>query len=377
MYKVVTVIGTRPEIIKLSNTLTELDKYTNHIIVHTGQNYDYELNEIFFKDLGLRKPDYFLNVENTSSIVAISQILEKIDKVLEKEKPDAFLIYGDTNSCLSVIAAKKRKIPIFHMEAGNRCFDERVPEEVNRKVVDHLSDINITLSEHARRYLIAEGIKAERIIKLGSSMKEVLNDNKDKINNSNVLNKLNLTKGDYFVVSIHREENLDIDNNFEKLIESLNNIASTFNKKIIFSVHPRTRKKIDKLNGTLKIDGRIEMLKPLGFIDYISLQKNAFCTISDSGTITEESSILGFPAVTIRNNHERPEGMDEGTVIMTGVDSDCIISSINIVTGQFNENKTNPVHIVQDYDIDNVSIKMVRIINSYIGYVNREIWKKH
>lgn len=377
MYKVVTVIGTRPEIIKLSNTLTELDKYTNHIIVHTGQNYDYELNEIFFKDLGLRKPDYFLNVENTSSIVAISQILEKIDKVLEKEKPDAFLIYGDTNSCLSVIAAKKRKIPIFHMEAGNRCFDERVPEEVNRKVVDHLSDINITLSEHARRYLIAEGIKAERIIKLGSSMKEVLNDNKDKINNSNVLNKLNLTKGDYFVVSIHREENLDIDNNFEKLIESLNNIASTFNKKIIFSVHPRTRKKIDKLNGTLKIDGRIEMLKPLGFIDYISLQKNAFCTISDSGTITEESSILGFPAVTIRNNHERPEGMDEGTVIMTGVDSDCIISSINIVTGQFNDTKTNPIHIVQDYDIDNVSIKMVRIINSYIGYVNREIWKKH
>lgn len=376
MYKIMTVVGTRPEIIKLSKVINELDKHTNHILVHTGQNYDYELNEIFFKDLDIRKPDYFLDIDNTSSTKAISQVILKVDEILDKEKPDAFLVYGDTNSCLSVICAKRKKIPIFHMEAGNRCFDDRVPEEINRRIVDHVSDINITLTEHSRRYLISEGIRPERIIKLGSCMKEILNDSIEKIKKSNILEQLNLNQREYFVISMHREENLDIGNNFTQLINSLNNIAVHFNKKIIFSLHPRTRKKIEQMKDILNIDNRIIFLKPLGFIDYIALQTKSYCTISDSGTITEESSILNFPAITIRNAHERPEGMDEGTIVMTGTNSDLIIDSIEIITKQFIQNNERPTNIVKDYDVDNVSIKMIRIIISYIGYVNREVWRK-
>ncbi|MDK2587407.1 UDP-N-acetylglucosamine 2-epimerase (non-hydrolyzing) [Romboutsia sedimentorum] len=373
MMKIMTIIGTRPEIIKLSRVINELDKYTNHILVHSGQNYDYELNEIFFKDLEIRKPDYFLDSAKKNAIETISDILVKVDKLLKKEKPDALLIYGDTNTCLSVIAAKKNKIPIFHMEAGNRCFDLRVPEEVNRKIVDHLSDINFTLTEHARKYLEEEGIRPETIIKSGSSMKEVFKYNMDKINNSNILEKLSLKPKEYFVVSAHREENLDIDDNFIKLINSLNKVANHYDKKLIFSTHPRTQKKIELIKN-LELDERIVILKPLGFFDYIKLQLNAYCTLSDSGTITEESSILGFPAITIRNSHERPEGMDEGTLIMSGLNYETIKTSIDIVVGQ---SKENSMYIVKDYDIENVSKKIVRCIISYIDYINRNIWKKY
>lgn len=371
MYKIVTVVGTRPEIIKLSNVIKELDKYTNHILVHTGQNYDYELNEIFFKDLNIRKPDYFLNIENNNPIHAISQILIKVDEVLEKEKPDAFLVYGDTNSCLSVISAKKRKIPIFHMEAGNRCFDQRVPEEVNRKIVDHISDINMTISKHAKEYLIREGIKPQTVIKTGSCMKEVLEEQKGNIEKSNILEKLNIVEDEYFVVSIHREENLDIEKNLITLIETLNHLSDHFNKSIIFSVHPRTKKKLEKNN--IKLNERVKLLKPLSFIDYIKLQQKSYCTISDSGTITEEASILNFKAITIRENHERPEGMDFGTLIMSGLDKKSVVNAIKTVVGQHEDKKTK---LVDDYDIDDVSTKVVRIILSYIGYVNREIWRK-
>lgn len=373
MIKVMTIIGTRPEIIKLSRVINELDKYTNHIIVHSGQNYDYELNEVFFKDLEIRKPNYFLNSAKVNAIETIADILVKVNELLDIEKPDAILIYGDTNTCLSVIAAKKKKIPIFHMEAGNRCFDLRVPEEINRKIVDHLSDINFTLTEHARKYLEAEGIRPETIIKSGSSMKEVFKYNMDKINQSSILKSLSLNPKDYFVVSAHREENLDIDNNFAQLLTSLNKIANHYDKKIIFSTHPRTQKKIDLIEN-LELDQRIVLLKPLGFFDYINLQLNAYCTLSDSGTITEESSILGFPAITIRNSHERPEGMDEGTLIMSGLDYDTIQNSIDIVVGQSSDNCMN---IVKDYDTENVSKKIVRCIVSYIDYINRNVWNKH
>nr|WP_250674259.1 UDP-N-acetylglucosamine 2-epimerase (non-hydrolyzing) [Paeniclostridium ghonii]MCM0166387.1 UDP-N-acetylglucosamine 2-epimerase (non-hydrolyzing) [Paeniclostridium ghonii] len=368
-----TIIGTRPEIIKLSRVINELDKYTNHIIVHSGQNYDYELNEIFFKDLEIRKPDYFLNSAKNDAIETIADILIKVHELLELEKPDALLLYGDTNTCLSVIAAKKKKIPIFHMEAGNRCFDLRVPEEINRKIVDHLSDINFTLTEHARKYLESEGISPETIIKSGSSMKEVFKYHMDKINQSTILESLSLTPKEYFVVSAHREENLDIDDNFVQLINSLNKIAKHYDKKIIFSTHPRTKKKIDLIKD-IDLDKRIILSKPLGFFDYIYLQLNAYCTLSDSGTITEESSILGFPAVTIRNSHERPEGMDEGTLIMSGLNFDTIQNSIDIVVGQ---SKDNCITIVKDYDTENVSKKIVRCIVSYIDYINKNVWKKH
>lgn len=372
MIKVMTIIGTRPEIIKLSRVINELDKYTEHIIVHSGQNYDYELNEIFFNDLEIRKPNYFLDSAKDSTIETIADILVKVDKLLDIEKPDAILLYGDTNTCLSVIAAKRKKIPIFHMEAGNRCFDLRVPEELNRKVIDHLSDINFTLTEHARKYLESEGIKSETIIKSGSSMKEVFNYNYEKINSSNILEKLDLKKQNYFVVSAHREENLDIDDNFVQLIESLNKIANTYDKKIIFSTHPRTRKKLESL-GNIQLDDRISLIKPLGFFDYIKLQINAFCTLSDSGTITEESSILGFPAITIRKAHERPEGMDEATLIMSDLTYNSIKSAIDIVVGQSNDEK---MRIVKDYDVENVSKKIVRCIVSYIDYINRTVWHK-
>jgi len=372
--KVMTMVGTRPEIIKLSRVIGELDKYTEHILVHTGQNYDYELNEIFFEQLGIRKPDYFLNAACANAIETIGNVVIKSNEILEIVKPDAFLLYGDTNSCLSVISAKRLKIPIFHMEAGNRCFDQRVPEEINRKIVDHLSDINMPLSEHARRYLIAEGIPPETIIKTGSPMNEVLFYHQNNIEKSDILEKEKLTKGSYFIVSAHREENIDSEINFNSLLDSLNAISLKYKKKIIVSTHPRTRKKLELL-GLANENPFIEYMKPFGFFDYIKLQMNAFCVISDSGTITEESSILHFPAITIRQAHERPEGMDEGTLIMTGLNANRILESIDVVTSQHSENPTS-IKTIPDYKTDNVSKKVLRIILSYTDYINRTVWHK-
>lgn len=370
-----TIIGTRPEIIKLSRVIAELEKYTEHILVHTGQNYDYELNEVFFHEMGIKKPDYFLDAAGDTPAITIGNVIAKSDELLARIKPDGVLLYGDTNSCLAVISAKRRKIPVFHMEAGNRCFDQRVPEEINRKIVDQLSDINMTLTEHARRYLIAEGIRPESIIKTGSSMKEVLTYHQKEIDRSNILTELELTPKEFFVVSAHREENIDSEQNFNDLLNSLNTIAEKYNKRIIVSTHPRTRKKLESI-GKKVFNPNIEFMKPLGFFDYIALQKNAFCTISDSGTITEESSILGFPAITIRQAHERPEGMDEGTLIMCGLKSDDVLNAIDIVVGQWQENP-NGVHLVQDYDVDNLSKKVVRIIVSYVDYIRRTVWKEY
>lgn len=373
MKKVMTIVGTRPEIIKLSRVIAELEKYTDHILVHTGQNYDYELNEVFFNDMGIKKPDYFLNAAEDNPALTIANVISKSDELFEKINPDAVLLYGDTNSCLSVISAKRRKIPIFHMEAGNRCFDQRVPEEINRKIVDQLSDINMTLTEHARRYLISEGIRPETVIKTGSSMLEVLEYYKKNIESSKILETLGLKEKEFFIVSAHREENVESEKNFGDLLDSLNCIAQTYGKRIIVSTHPRTRKKLEIL-GDKNFNHLIEFMKPLGFFDYITLQKKAFCAISDSGTITEESSILSFPAITIRQAHERPEGMDEGTLIMSGLQSNDIINAINIVTQQSGE---KPMNIVKDYDVNNVSKKVVRIIVSYIDYINRTVWKTY
>jgi UDP-N-acetylglucosamine 2-epimerase (non-hydrolysing) len=372
--KVMTIVGTRPEIIKLSRVINELDKHIRHILVHTGQNFDYELNEIFFNQLQIRKPDYFLNAAGANAAETIARVIAKSDEVLEKEKPDAVLLYGDTNSCLSVISAKKKKIPVFHMEAGNRCFDQRVPEEINRKIVDHLSDVNMPLSEHARRYLIMEGLKPEIIIKTGSPMKEVLDFHKKEIENNPVLEQENLKPGEYFIVSAHREENVDSEKNFSDLLNVLSAIAGKYKKKIIVSTHPRTRKKLESI-GFVNENPMIEFMKPFGFLEYIKLQMNAFCVISDSGTITEESSILHFPAITIRQAHERPEGMDEATLIMTGLNQDTILDSINIVTKHHLE-KQEIIHTVADYEADNVSKKVLRIILSYTGYINRTVWHK-
>jgi len=369
-----TLVGTRPEIIKLSMVIAELDKHTDHILVHTGQNYDYELNEIFFEQMGIRKPDYFLNAAGFNAAETIGNVIIKSDELFEKVHPDAFLLYGDTNSCLSVISAKRRKIPIFHMEAGNRCFDQRVPEEINRKIVDHISDINMPLSEHARHYLLAEGIPPETVIKIGSPMKEVLLYHKNSIEKSDVLEKEQLTYGSYFIVSTHREENVDSEINFNNLMDSLNAIACNYNKRIIVSTHPRTRKKLESL-GYADENSLIEFMKPFGFLDYIKLQMNAFCVISDSGTITEESSILKFPAITIRQAHERPEGMEEGTLIMTGLKANRILESIDVVTSQYKENP-NIIKTIRDYETENVSKKVLRIILSYTDYINRTVWHK-
>jgi UDP-N-acetyl-L-fucosamine synthase len=371
--KVMTIVGTRPEIIKLSCVIEELDKYTEHILVHSGQNYDYELNEIFFSGMGIRKPDIFLEAAGNSAAETIANVIMKTDLLFKENRPDALLLYGDTNSCLAVISAKRNKIPIFHMEAGNRCFDLRVPEEINRKIVDHLSDINMTLTEHARRYLIDEGIGPETVIKVGSSMKEVLKRQAESIDTSDVLSKLQLSKGDYLIVSAHREENIDSPVNFANLVESLNAIAEIYGKRIIVSTHPRTQKLLEANNYSFH--KLVELMKPLGFADFIKLQKNAYCVISDSGTITEESSLLHFPAITIRQAHERPEGMDEGTLIMSGLNKRDVLSAINVVVSQNAENG-NPMKTVQDYDTDNVSKKVVRIILSYTGYIERTVWKK-
>ena len=372
--KVMTLVGTRPEIIKLCRVIHQLDQHTHHILVHSGQNYDYELNEIFFQQLELRKPDYFLGSAGKNAAETIGNVIVKADQVLEKEKPYAFLLLGDTNSCLSAISAKRRKVPIFHMEAGNRCFDQRVPEEINRKIIDHISDINMPYTEHARRYLLAEGMRPETIIKTGSPMKEVLAYYKPQIDASDVLVTLALEPSGYFVVSAHREENVDNDVNFSNLMESLNAIAEKFRKPIIVSTHPRTRKKMEIL-GIDNLSTNIRFLKPLGFLDYVKLQMQAFCVLSDSGTITEEASILNFPAVTIRQAHERPEGMDEGTLIMCGLKPDRVLESIDIVTAQHSKN-TRQFSLVRDYDTENVSKKVLRIIMSYTDYINRTVWYK-
>lgn len=372
--KIMTIVGTRPEVIKLSRVMNEFEKRHKNILVHTGQNYNYELNEIFFKEMRIKKPNYFLNAGGKTLTETIGNIIAKSDKIMKKERPEAVLLYGDTNSCLSVIAAKRRKIPVFHMEAGNRCFDQRVPEELNRKIVDHLSDINMTLTEHARRYLIAEGLRPETIIKIGSPIKEILDYYMPSILKSTVLEKLKLKVGEYFVLSAHREENIDCEHNFNELFDGLNKIVRTFKRKIIVSTHPRTRKKLGNLNSR-HFDSRIVFLKPLGFFDYIKLQMNAACVISDSGTITEESSVLNLPAVTIRQTHERPEGMDEGTLIMCGLKASDIIDAIKTVSSQYSK-VNRQFKIIPDYDVDNVSKKVVRIIMSYTAYINRTVWHK-
>tara|TARA_B110000914_G_scaffold221814_1_gene234215 strand:- start:1512 stop:2660 length:1149 start_codon:yes stop_codon:yes gene_type:complete len=372
--KVMTIVGTRPEIIKLSRIITELDRFTNHVLVHTGQNYDYELNEIFFKDLKIRKPNYFLNAVGKEAAETISKIILESDKIIESEKPDAILLYGDTNSCLSVISAKRKQVPIFHMEAGNRCFDQRVPEEINRKIVDHLSDINMPLTEHARQYLIAEGINPNTIIKIGSCMKEILDYYSKEIISSNIKNEFGLKEKEYFLVSAHREENVDYQNNLKSLLISLNSIAEKYKLPIIVSTHPRTKNRIDKMKDKVKSNKLIRFIKPLGFFDYINLQQSSKCVISDSGTITEESSILKFPAIMIRQAHERPEGMDKGTLIMSGLEKNRILESIDVVVKQY-EGKIIP-EIIDDYNVDNVSSKVVKIILSYIDYVNNTIWRK-
>ena len=371
--KVMTIVGTRPEIIKLALTLKELDKYTEHIIVHTGQNYDYELNEVFFNDFELRKPDYFLDAAAENAAKTIANVIAKSDDVMDKERPDAVLVYGDTNSCLSIISAKRRKIPIFHMEAGNRCFDQRVPEEINRKIVDHLADINFVLTEHSRRYLEREGIRPETIIKTGSSMKELLDKYMPRIESSNILKELNLEKNKYFVVSSHREEIVDRQENLKNLIESLNSLIDKYNYPIIFSLHPRTRNCLKKHKDII-ISNNIFFSKPFGFFDYICLQKNAFCVLSDSGTITEESALLGFPAITTRNVHERPEGNDEATLIISGYEKNRVIKAVELITSQFQNNDL--FRTIPDYRVDNVSKKVVRLILSYTGYINEFVWRK-
>lgn len=368
--KVMTVVGTRPEIIRLSAVINKLDKSEaiEHILVHTGQNYDYELNEVFFEDFKLKKPDYFLNSAVGTAIETIGNILINIEKVIDKEKPDAFLILGDTNSCLTAIAAKRRHIPIFHMEAGNRCFDQRVPEETNRKIVDHIADINLTYSDIAREYLLREGLLPDRVIKTGSPMYEVIKSKLDDINNSNVLNKLNLEKNKYFVVSAHREENINSERNFLNLVESLNAIADKYNFPVIVSTHPRTRKMIEEKG--IKFNPLINLLKPLGFNDYVKLQIESKTVLSDSGTISEESSILKFKALNLREAHERPEAMEEASVIMIGLKKERILQGLEILETQ----EKNTLREVYDYSMPNVSDKVLRIILSYTDYVNRNVW---
>ncbi len=370
--KIMTIVGTRPEIIKLSRVIDELDQYTEHVFVHTGQNYDYELNEIFFQQLNIRKPDVFLDAAGDTPARTVGQVIAKTDDVLASHNPDALLILGDTNSCLAAYPAKRRKIPIFHMEAGNRCFDQRVPEEINRRIIDHISDINLPYTEHARRYLLREGLKPETVIKTGSPMKEVLDFYRPIIEQSDVMGRMAVAPRGYFVVSAHREENIDSEINFRDFLDTLTAMAKKYDKTIIVSTHPRTRKRMESL-GVSGMDSRIRFLKPLGFPDYVRLQMNAFCVVSDSGTITEESSILNFPAVTIRQAHERPEGMDEGTLIMCGLNARDVLQAIDVVVAQSSPER-RVFDLVPDYRADNVSKKVLRIIMSYTGYVNRTVW---
>jgi len=373
IYKLLTVVGTRPEIIKLSVALNKFEKYFNHILVHTGQNYDYRLNEIFFKELKINKPKYFLNCAGSSSLQTIANVISKTEKVFLKEKPDAIVVYGDTNSCLSVITAKRLKIPIFHFEAGNRSFDQNVPEELNRKIVDHISDINFVLTEHARRYLLTEGIKGDSIFKTGSFMPEVFLHYSESLKSEKILLNNKLKKKQFLLFSFHREENIDNLSNLKKIVETINHLAKEKKMKILVSTHPRTQKQLKKLKK-FKFDKHVELHRPFGFFDYITLQKNAYCTISDSGTITEESSILKFPAITIRNSHERPEGMDAGVLIMSGLNKENVSSAINL-TIIANKNKHSD-NSVADYDNFNVSNQVSKIIFSYIEFVNKNTWKK-
>ena len=372
--KVMTIVGTRPEIIRLSRVIAALDSYLNQILVHTGQNYDYELNEIFFQDLEIRKPDYFLNSSGATAAETIGNVIARSDGVLRKEKPDAVLILGDTNSCLAAYSAKRLKIPVFHMEAGNRCFDQRVPEEINRKIVDHISDINLPYSTISREYLIREGISPDRIIKTGSPMYEVLQYYMPKIEQSDVLKRLGLEDLGYFLVSSHREENIDDPEQFSGLVDVLNGIAAAYGKRIIVSTHPRTRKRIETEGVTL--DPLVELLKPQGFYDYIKLQMGAQAVLSDSGTITEESSILNFPALNIRDAHERPEGMEEGAVMLTGMNLSRVLEALKILEHQ-SRGQQRTLRIVDDYNVPNVSEKVLRIIISYTHYVNKFVWHKN
>lgn len=371
--KVLTLVGTRPEIIKLSRVIAELDHHVEHVLAHTGQNFDFELNEIFFSELGIRKPDYFLDAAGSTAAETIGRVIQRIDKVLEKEQPDAFLVLGDTNSSLGAIAAKRRKIPIFHMEAGNRCFDQRVPEEINRKLVDHVSDINLTYTEHARRYLLAEGIKPETVIKTGSPMQEVLECHAAAIERSNVLERFGFVANEFFVVSAHREENVDNPQSLQNLMAAIDGLAAHYKLPVLVSTHPRTRKRLDE-SGIGDVGEHVRFVKPLGFFDYVKLQREARCVISDSGTVTEESSILGFPAITIREAHERPEGMDSGVLIMCDPSPKRIIEAVDVVVAQAAKNPAR--RLVPDYDCGLVSEKVIRIILSYTDYVNRTVWRR-
>lgn len=372
--KLMTVVGTRPEIIRLSRVMAACDEYFDHILVHTGQNYDYELNEIFFTDLGIRKPDHFLNAAGATGAETIGNVIIAVDKILEEVQPEALVVLGDTNSCMAVLPAKRRKIPTFHMEAGNRCFDMRVPEEINRRIVDHTADINLTYSTIARDYLLAEGLPADLVIKTGSPMFEVLHHYKAKIEASDVLERLNLKEHEYFIVSAHREENINSDQNFLDLVEMLNAVADKYKYPVIVSTHPRTRKRIEELN--VEFHPLIQLLKPLGFSDYNKLQLSAKAALSDSGTINEESSILNFPALNLRQAHERPEGMEEAAVMMVGLKAERILQGLAILEGQ-TRGENRLLRLVEDYSMPNVSEKVVRIIMSYTDYVNRVIWKKY
>ncbi|WP_296404587.1 UDP-N-acetylglucosamine 2-epimerase (non-hydrolyzing) [Psychrobacter sp.] len=372
--KLMTVVGTRPEIIRLSRVMQTCDKYFDHILVHTGQNYDYELNEIFFNDLGIRKPDHFLNAAGATGAETIGNVIIGVDKVLDAVQPEALLVLGDTNSCMAVIPAKRRKIPTFHMEAGNRCFDMRVPEEINRRIVDHTADINLTYSTIARDYLLAEGLPADLVIKTGSPMFEVLNHYKDKIEASSILENLGLKENEYFIVSTHREENINSDQNFLDLVDMLNKVAEKYQYPVIVSTHPRTRNRIEELS--IKFNPLVQLLKPLGFSDYNKLQLSAKATLSDSGTINEESSILNFPALNLRQAHERPEGMEEAAVMMVGLKAERILQGLEILESQ-SRGTDRTLRLVEDYSMPNVSEKVARIVLSYTDYVNRVVWKKY
>ncbi|MCU7842291.1 MAG: UDP-N-acetylglucosamine 2-epimerase (non-hydrolyzing) [Candidatus Thiodiazotropha sp. (ex Monitilora ramsayi)] len=374
MLKVMTLVGTRPELIKMSRVIAELDRVMDHVLVHSGQNYDYELNEIFFHDLEVRKPDHFLGVKADTPSKAIADVIAKTDDLLKEVNPDALMLYGDTNTCMAVIAAKRHKIPVFHMEAGNRCFDQRVPEELNRKVLDHLSDINMVLTEHARRYLINEGISPETIFKTGSHMQEVLDFYLPKIEHSDVLAREGLEQGRFFIISAHREENVDDTKNLRSLLDAISQLADHYSLPIIVSTHPRTRMRMESLGKTVS-SPLVFFMKPFGFLDYIKLQMSAFCVLSDSGTITEEASLLNLPAVTIRNAHERPEGMDEGTLVMSGLSPDRILEAVALVTSQHNREERS-ISVVQDYPKPAVSKQVVRIVQSYTDYINRTVWHK-
>jgi UDP-N-acetylglucosamine 2-epimerase (non-hydrolysing) len=372
--KVVTVVGTRPEIIRLSRVITALDKYCDHVLVHTGQNYDYELNEIFFQDLGIRKPDHFLNAAGSSGAETIGNVIISVDRVLAEIEPEALLVLGDTNSCMAVIPAKRRKIPTFHMEAGNRCFDMRVPEEINRRIVDHTADINLTYSTIARDYLLREGLSPDMVIKTGSPMFEVLNHYREGIEVSDVLTRLGLEKGKFFVVSAHREENIDSDKNFGKLVEVLNSVAGQYGYPVIVSTHPRTQKRVDAMGA--KFHENVRLLKPLGFKDYNKLQLESKAVLSDSGTINEESSILNFPALNIREAHERPEGMEEAAVMMVGLEVERVMQGLHVLESQ-DRGEERTLRLVADYSMPNVAEKVVRIIHSYRDYVMRTVWRRY